>query len=170
MVTAEVFIPGEKGRLTLKPNCSLSWGGNLRVMLSALVVSLIISVGFLLLGAWVVVPFIGLELLFLCLALYYVCSQARKTEVISVNQQKIMVKKNHSKSQYLWAFQRLSVVIMVRPDTHNPDRDHISLSSEQGWVEVGQFLCKDDQQLLLDGLISCGLRTSKKGYWSCYAF
>jgi len=49
--------------ILLKPNNSLSWRGNTYIILSITLVALIISLGFAMLGAWIIFPFSRLELL-----------------------------------------------------------------------------------------------------------
>ena len=59
---------GEKSSPTLKRNCSISPAGLLGVFVALGSVSLAFGIGFAMLGAWLILPFAGLEVLALGVA------------------------------------------------------------------------------------------------------
>ena len=70
--------------ITAKRNCSLSSTGRLLFLLLMGVVSFGIALGFAMLGAWLVLPFAGLEMLLLSWAFYHVGCHAGDYERIRV--------------------------------------------------------------------------------------
>ena len=52
----------EESLIILRPNRSADWRANRNLLLSLAALSCVISTGFALLGAWVILPFAGLEI------------------------------------------------------------------------------------------------------------
>lgn len=74
-------------RFIIRPNRSLSWRELLVFFYLSLSVSLLIALFFLLLGAWPILPFAGLEMLLLFLGLYYVAKRcSRDCEWITIRE------------------------------------------------------------------------------------
>lgn len=71
-------------RFMVRPNCSLSWRDALRFYLGMILVSFGIATGFALQGAWLVLPFAGLEMLVLGAALYVVGRRCARWQLVSV--------------------------------------------------------------------------------------
>jgi len=65
-------------RFIIRPNRSLSWRELLVFFYISLSVSFLIALFFLLLGAWLVLPFTGLEMLLFFLGLYYVAKRSSR--------------------------------------------------------------------------------------------
>lgn len=76
-----------------KPNSSLSSSGKIRVVLLLTVIPCCIAVGFALLGAWLVLPFVGLEISALGFAFYHVNSHAEDYESISIDGDSLVVER-----------------------------------------------------------------------------
>lgn len=73
----------------IQPNQSLGWSQTLRFFYISLLVSLLIAVGFLFMGAWLILPFTGLEMLLLFAGLYWVSWRCREYELLSINEESI---------------------------------------------------------------------------------
>ncbi len=170
MVIAEILEPGIKGRLILQPNRSLSWQGNLFVLFSFLLIFLVISVGFAMVGVWIIAPFAGLELSILYFVFCCVYRRLQNRIEISIDEGEIEVRKGRFSCSQCWVFKRLKTVVIVGSYAHSPQNQHISLAGDQGLVDVGQFLTRDDQNLLVQGLAGCGLAAHHKKKWSNIVF
>lgn len=77
--------------LTARRNDSLSAAGRHLVFCLILAVSLAISVGFALVGAWPILPFAGAEMLALYLAFRYVARHAGDYERITVDGDRVLL-------------------------------------------------------------------------------
>ncbi len=78
-------------RFTLKPNCSLSWPWVKRLVLGLACCMIAVAGYWVSLGAWLVLPFTGLELLVLG-AGFYLCSVAgHRREVIEIDGEHLWV-------------------------------------------------------------------------------
>ncbi len=116
--------------------------------LSIVAVSLGVAGGFALAGYWPILPFAGLELLGLGLALCWSMRHARTREYISVDERHVRVRKAGVKRLQEYEFARpWTRVELRRPASPNwPSR--LLLSSMGRSVEVGNFLTEDER----DGL------------------
>jgi uncharacterized membrane protein len=98
-----VFREGTAGfSLTLKRNCSISPAGLLWVFAALSAVSLAIGVGFALVGAWLILPFAGLEVLLLGAAFVAYGRRAADYEKIELadGRLKVEVAEAERRSQY----------------------------------------------------------------------
>lgn len=77
--------------LLLKRNCSISPGGMLRVFALLALASLFIAAGFALAGAWLILPFAGLEVLALGAAFIVTARHATDFERIEVSADRLTV-------------------------------------------------------------------------------
>ncbi|TQV73499.1 DUF2244 domain-containing protein [Exilibacterium tricleocarpae] len=166
MVRTEALARGRGFKVILSPNRSLTWQANLWVLASFFAVSLFISVGVLLKGAWVIVPFAGIELALLAFAMCYVQRRTRLTEVIYIDDRRLLIERGIGSPQCSWSFCRPGASIMVHSDNPFADDQHVCVCGDQGIVEVGEFLNPSDRALLVKDLTGCGLRASRHLNWS----
>lgn len=80
--------------ITGRPNCSLSPAASRCVFLIISLITLIIAFGFFLMGAWLVLPFAGAELLVLYLCLHYIWQHACDYERLTIDEDKVVVEKH----------------------------------------------------------------------------
>ncbi|MDE1465184.1 DUF2244 domain-containing protein [Spartinivicinus poritis] len=141
----------------LKSNQSLSWRGNLQVFGGLAVLSLLIAVGFALVGAWVVLPFAGLELACLAIGLYYTAWQATRQQRIWLTIDQICIEKGHRRLEQRYVLQREWTTVQVFKRTHGVGADEVSLCYRNQIVPVGEFLNQADRALLVEHLKQNGL-------------
>lgn len=163
MVTELNPLSSGRVRLVLEPNQSLSWTGNLYVSLSLLIISLIISVVFALFGAWVVLPFALLEVILLVSIFYYINQHLRCQEVVSIDDQHVLIEKGSQRPEQIWDFCRGKVSVVVQQQNEPVDHDMVIISGDQGIVTVGEFLNNQDAKQLIKSLKRSGLRTTVQG-------
>ncbi len=137
-------------RVTFKPNCSLSTSGKVKVVLLLTVIPCSIGVGFSLLGAWLVLPFVGIEIFALGYAFYHVNSHASDYESISIDGDSLVVERCNGQhvSQHLlnpyWAK-------VVRRELSNGELC-LSLLSHGKEIEVGRYLTRKQRESLAEQL------------------
>ena len=59
-------------RVTFKPNSALTPVNKIKVVVLLAMIPMLIGIGFSLIGAWLVLPFVGLEILAIAVAFYYI--------------------------------------------------------------------------------------------------
>jgi uncharacterized membrane protein len=93
-------------RYTLRPNCSLSWRWVKRLLVGLALCMTAVSTYWVALGAWLVVPFTGLEFLVLGFG-FYACSVAgHSREVIEVDGADLRVLRGHRRLEEVARFPR----------------------------------------------------------------
>jgi uncharacterized membrane protein len=127
-----------------KPNCSASWRSNRLVLLALAIPSLGAATGFALLGAWLILPFAGLELLALGSALYYVNWKLQYRHVITLSEDKVRIDKGYYAPQQSWLFPRQATDLAIVPERHPWDGPGLSLQGTGESVSVGEFLNRED--------------------------
>ncbi|QIL89140.1 DUF2244 domain-containing protein [Microbulbifer harenosus] len=161
-------VGGVRGRRTcilLAPNQSLSLEGNLWVFISLVAVSLGISIAFALAGAWMVIPFAGLEILLLAVLFGYVYMEGTRREVIRISDDRVILDTSRGSLKrpvYHTEFDRNSLAVLVRMGTTPAEPAVVTFTGPEGCLEVGEFLTDAEKAALVDKLGSCGLRARRE--------
>lgn len=163
MISTLDVVPGRSGRLVVEPNNSLSSQGNIGFLISLVVVSLMISVVFVVAGALLVIPFVVLESLALMALRYHVKNMQECIEVISVDPERILVERGRRQAEYSWAFNRQQARVLVAVMDESIDSYSVSLAGEQGMLLLGEALSRADCDDLVGSLKECGLKVCEPG-------
>lgn len=164
MITVEK--KGELLKLELRPNCSLSWRGNQIVFLCLALWLGSFALIFAALGAWVILPFVGLELLLIAGSLYYVSWKLSHCEIVHITPHEVYIAKGVSYPKFSLRLPRNEVVVHVVAASHPWGRPTIKLLNRRlsdgdapEPIQVGAFLNQADCKELLRQLISARLTT-----------
>ncbi len=149
MVIVEIDDESHTGQIILQPNYSWSWQFNLYLLYTLMGISLTIGIGFLLMGAWVILPYSILEMLFLLACMYYCVLQCSKLEVITVSQHEVRIEKGFRRPSERWDYKRLWAKFLVQPPKHPWDPAIVSIRSHGNELELGSFLNRRDKQELI---------------------
>ena len=150
MVTADRLETNHTFRLTLKPNRSISWRGNMLFLALISTPILIIAFGFLYIGAPIILPFAGLEILIVLYASYYVYQKTNKQEIITISPEKLIIEKGKFRPETSIEFIREGAYVFVEKAKHPWYPIHIVISSKGERVPVGDFLTEDDKKILIE--------------------
>lgn len=139
----------EGSRYLLTPNRSMSWQGNMRIWLALCAVSAVIVTGMSLLGAWVILPFAGLELAALAAGFYHSSRQCQKQEVLVLAPDVIRLEKGMKKKQMEWEMPRRYTRVWQDEQRHpfTPAKLHLQFRNQE--IPLGGFLNMDDTDALL---------------------
>ena len=137
----------------LQPDRSLNWRGNLRFLALISAVSLSIAGWFTWQGAWIILPFAGLELTALAVALYVVSARGLERETISIADDRLEICKGRREIQYRTSLQRCWAKIRLEPASHAWYPSRLMIRSHGKSTEVGSFLADDEKQYLARELI-----------------
>ena len=143
-------IDSSSYRVTFKPNCCLTAESKRQVVLLLTVIPCCIAIGFAMLGAWLVLPFVGLEIVALSFAFYYVNSHESDYESISIDGNSLVVERGSRQhvSQYelnpYW-------VTVQRRELANGELQLYLLSHGKS-IEVGRYLTRKQREVLADQL------------------
>jgi uncharacterized membrane protein len=137
----------QDAQIVARPNKSLSATGMIKVVAIIASISLIIAIGFGLLGAWLVLPFAGLEVLALAYAFYYINCHASDYESITIDGDRLAVEKRSYKKTSQVVFNRYWARVLLR---ELPSGDQSLLLRSHGKeVEFGRHFLNNEQRLAL---------------------
>ena len=139
-------------RRIARRNNSLSSTGRLLVFVFIFVVSVGIAAAFAVFGAWLVLPFAGLEMLVLYLAFRYIERHARDYELIEIDGDRVKVERFEGGSTRTEAFSRYWAQVVV-----SRDGSRLALRSHGRELEIGHTM-SDAQRLELAQALKRRLR------------
>ena len=147
MVMAETEGEGTL-KFVLRPNSSLNWKGNLLFFAWMATVTLGIGLMFALMGAWMVLPFAGLELLALGTGLYLTACRSMDVEVVSIHEDVIEVCKGRWGLESIVRIQRCWARVSLERSSHDWYPKRLLIWSHGKGVEIGCFLSEIERKNL----------------------
>ncbi|MGB1456360.1 DUF2244 domain-containing protein [Spongiibacter marinus] len=148
-------------QIVLRPNRSASWQSNRRILAAIAGLNLVFASGFLAIGAWMILPFMGLELFLLWVLLRRVFGKLQIQQVIHINEQQLRIESGYfcAEQQCQWPQQHSGILVL---EHHHPWAPlEISLCCRAKTVRVGAFLNREDSVELLAALKRLGLRVQQ---------
>ena len=136
-------------RILLRPNQSTDLKSSLIFISIIAFTCLTIGIGFALAGATMILPFAGLEILFVATCVYLVMKQTYKQEVITLTKEKLKIAKGAGKIDQEWEYFRMWSFISVERPEHPWYPAHIIVSSKGERVPIGDFLNEDEKEELV---------------------
>jgi uncharacterized membrane protein len=149
----------DKGyRFILAPNCSISWRELLVFYLGICLVSLAVGLFFTLQGLWLVLPFSGMEMLALGVALYLTSRKMHRREVITLDRQRVRVEKGVQQIDQSWEFETSWTRLIDEESADYNMRRKLVLGAHGNYIEVGEFLDNFEKDELAFKLKDCIIR------------
>lgn len=150
-------------QVVITPNKSASWQQNLVLLFSLALLLLVISIGFAILGAWVILPFAGLEILLLSAVFYYVSWQVNRRQVLSIEEHFVILEKGYFAPRKRWIFARGELRLARINADHEWDAPSLSLFDKNKKIPLAEFVNKDDACQLIDVLAGYAIRADTAG-------
>ena len=136
--------------IEISPNYSLR-GWNRIIFLGSLAfICLSIGIFFLIMGAVLVLPFAGLEVILVLTCFYLSFRWSQQKEIIYISNEKIKLEKGRLFKEKTWEEFRSFVVLEVERDRHNSDE--FCFQSKGKRFYFGSFLNDDDKLILKNEL------------------
>jgi uncharacterized membrane protein len=163
MVVTETLSDGTI--ITLSPNRSATWQHTKVVIAVMVAVVMIIALAWTFMGAWVVLPFAGLEVGLFALLMYKVSMFTYSKQVISINRQKVTIEWGRKRVEQRHEFQRDNLYVYYWEADEGWNLPRISLSQARKKLEIGDFLNMDDREQLKVELEQAGLIVCRNKWW-----
>ena len=141
-------------RILIKPNQSISWKSGLVFVLVIAFTCLSIGLGFAYVGATLILPFAGLEVIFVGICTYLVINKNSQQEVITLSKDKLIIEKGAYRLKKVWEYFRLWSYITVERPQHPWYPAHIVVTSKGERVPLGDFLTEQEKEELVSSLES----------------
>lgn len=142
--------------LILEPNHSLTPQMSRVLLVGVLIPAVFVCALFLLLGAWLVIPFVIAESALLLCLVYWVRARSLAREELWISNDAVAVRKLLGRRWRVWRFKREHLSLLLGVDDRLTPH-HITLCGDGGLVDLGDFLNGDELQQLLRQLRQQGL-------------
>jgi len=143
--------------LLLHPNKSMSWETNKKILAAMFVVNIMIGIGFAMIGAWLILPFAGLEIALVGLGMYYVCWKLNFKEIITIEAESLTLQKGVYYPKQTWHWQKSQTSLIKQPSSYRMSAPKLFLQHLNETVEVGDFLNRKEKKKLREGLVYRGI-------------
>ena len=138
--------------ILLRPNQSTDWKSSLLFIFIIAFTCLSIGIGFAFAGAIMILPFAGLEVLFVGICVYLVMKKTYKQEVITLTKEKLKIEKGEGRINQVWEYYRMWSFVSVERPEHPWYPAHIVVTSKGERVPIGDFLTEDEKDDLVNNL------------------
>lgn len=135
--------------IDLRPNRALTWRQVQLCMLFLGIPTITIGLGFTLVGGWMVLPFSGLELVALCIALWWVSLMCERREVIRFDHDDVLVERGIYQPAHVHRFQRAWSRFEIEGADSPWAMPRIWLCQSGRREEIGGFLNAAERQRLV---------------------
>lgn len=130
-----------------KHNNSLSPKGLMWLFLSIFAITMTVGFGVALVGAWLVLPFAGLELLAFACAFHHVFRHYEDFERITINDSDVIIDKRYAKHTERFTFQRYWAKVILHDESDGTCGLFIGSHGKE--VEFGRGFMTDEQRLVI---------------------
>ena len=158
MIDIDKFNCPHGYRLVLSPNRSIGWHDLVLFYLFMCLVALAVGLFFAVQGIWLVLPFSGLELFALGIALYVVSHKANRRQVIIFENSRVRIEKGAYYCDQSWEFNASRVRFHYQFTGKTISRRKLELECRGNYVEVGEFLNNSEKDTLAFQLKDCIIR------------
>lgn len=141
-----------ENKIIATPNNSLSEEQKLKLLIVIALILLVVALGFLRIGAWLVLPFAGFELLLFCYAFYSLYLHSHDFESITFAHDHVKVDKKINKQLSSSSFQPYWAQVYLRKQKSASGLDtksQLIISSHGKEVEFGSTLLTEVQRAQL---------------------
>lgn len=144
--------------ICLLPNRSATWAQTRLFLFVICGMTLAIGVFWAFVGAWLVLPFSGLEAALVAYVLYRVCHGTYQRQVITCSPERLLVQVGTHYPKRSWQLERARAHLSVTDGRHPLDPVQLRLVDGNHSIEVGAFLNRDDKAEALRALKRAGLQ------------
>ncbi len=136
-------------KIIARPNNSLSVDDSVKLLAALAGIALVVALGFYHIGAWLVLPFAGLEIMAFAYAFHTVYLHADDFESITIENDRVVVEKRNVKEITTTVFQRYWAQVNVRDVAMikgSNGKCGLFISSHGNEVEFGRNFINDEQR------------------------
>ncbi|MEW8507942.1 MAG: DUF2244 domain-containing protein [Candidatus Thiodiazotropha sp.] len=142
---------GEEAVLVVRPNRNLTWNQSKWLFLLLAFCISLVGLYFLSLGAWLVIPFTGLEILIVGIAIYCQSCCAHRQELIHIDATHVRVcDSRNTVGEKCFHKAWLKIIQNHDPKGWYPSR--LLIGSHGEYVEIGKNLLEEEREMLANKL------------------
>ena len=151
--------------LTLSPNRSLTWTEAKWIMAIMVAVVMIIAIAWTFVGAWIVLPFAGVEVGLFVLLMYKVTRSTYLKQIVTFDDEQIRVEMGINRRLSSQTIPRLGTDIFYSETDRNWTTPKITLHNGSTRLQIGEFLNSEDMALLRESLEELGFPICREHWW-----
>ncbi len=156
---------GDRSVIVLTPNCSASWQQNRHFVYLLGGVTLLVAGLWALAGAWLVLPFAGIEVAVLVYVMLCVSRFTSQKQVIIVEKQQVVLEQGVDAPNQRWVLSRPEVHVAVVEARNPVDSLLLNLVQGEQRIAVGEFLNQQDRIQTRKALQRSGLIICSDKWW-----
>ena len=137
---------------TLQPNCAMSWRWTKRLFLGVVCCMTVFSAYWVSLGAWLVLPFFGLELLVLGFGLYLSALAGSTREVVHIDGTEVRILRGRGQLKEVATLPRYWTRVVLVQDPRGWYLSRLQLRCHGKQIEIASKLVESERQDLADEL------------------
>lgn len=122
----------------IRPDFAVDWPQTVRVFLGMAAATLGIASAFAAMGYWPILPFAGLEITALGVALYSSARRSLDVQVLRMEADQLLIEKGRRRPEQSWQFQRAWCEVVAQATVSRELR--VVIRSRGETVEIGEFL------------------------------
>lgn len=154
--------------LRLLPNRSASWSDTKWLMLVMVFFVMVIAIAWAFVGAWVILPFAGIEVGLLAYIMYRVSLSTYRLEEIVITSEFITINRGRlplSSFKESLQLKRDNLHIEITETENDWHLPKIAFVTPQQTVDVGAFLSLQDRKALTEHLQNLGIPNCRTHWW-----
>lgn len=158
----EKHTDNHQTQIILSPNKSMSWETNKKILLVLFCLNMSIALAWAYMGAWMVLPFAGLEILLVGTGMYYVSWKLNFKQIITVENESLRLQKGVYFPKEEWHWPLSDTCLISVPSDYRLSAPTLSLQHLNQRIEVGDFLNREEKKQFRQHLIELGIPLVKK--------
>lgn len=135
----------------------MSWETNKKILLVMFIVNMAIALGWAALGAWMILPFAGLEIFLVGLGMYYVSWKLSFKEVITLETDSLILQKGVYFPKQEWRWHKSQTALVKQPSKYRMSAPSLFLTHNNQRIEIGAFLNRSEKISLRNHLTELGI-------------
>ncbi len=151
--------------IRLQPNSSSSGISRLLFLIVVGGTTLLVAIGWAVVGVWFILPFAGLEILVLVWATRKVALEARFQQVITLTDTEIKIESGSHYPEQENIFPSTEVYLDIVEAPTNGASRQLWLTSGKDKLQIGFFLNEEDTNSLIAQLKAYGLMVCRDRWW-----
>lgn len=151
--------------LTLQPNRSANWRQNKIVIFAITGFVMFISIIWSLIGAWLILPFAGIEVGLLAFLMYRASYSSYQKQIITIGCEQVLFEAGVYYPKCCYAFSKNNLSVYTTEANTEFEQTQISLQDGQQTIHVGQFLNQSDRITALSHFKKANLHIHSDKWW-----
>jgi uncharacterized membrane protein len=152
--------------IILSPNRSTEWKDIKKWLLFISLPSMIVALGWLFVGVWIILPFAILELSLLTYIMYSVCYKNYRKQLITIEGKNVTFSSGIGKISREYVFTRPDCFLSVTTPRKPIDNLELALKNDLYTIPVGEFLNPDDRANARRTIRDAGVIEISSRWWA----